>query len=88
MPDVAYNAAVLHGVLTYLDIPGVPVGYYRFGGTSAGSPQWAAITAIASQKAAERAGIPQLEAVYTDRQDQHRLSGLIPRRHDRHQLGG
>jgi subtilase family serine protease len=49
--DVSYNAAVLHGVLTYLDIPGIPAGFYRFGGTSAGSPQWAAIIAIADQKA-------------------------------------
>ncbi len=24
VPDVSYNAAVLHGVLTYLDIPGIP----------------------------------------------------------------
>ncbi|HVP42915.1 MAG TPA: S53 family peptidase [Terriglobales bacterium] len=47
--DVSYNAAVLHGVLTYLNMPGVPVGFYRFGGTSAGSPQWAALTAIADQ---------------------------------------
>ncbi len=51
VPDVAYNAAVLHGVLTYLDIPGLPAGFYRFGGTSAGSPQWAALTAIADQAA-------------------------------------
>jgi subtilase family serine protease len=56
VPDVAYNAAVLHGVLTYLDIPGIPAGFYRFGGTSAGSPQWAAITAIANQKAGQRLG--------------------------------
>jgi subtilase family serine protease len=49
VPDVAYNAAVLHGVLTYLNIPGVPAGFYRFGGTSAGSPQWAALLAIADQ---------------------------------------
>jgi subtilase family serine protease len=56
VPDVSYNAAVLHGVLTYLDIPGVPVGFYRFGGTSAGSPQWAAILAIADQKAGNNLG--------------------------------
>jgi subtilase family serine protease len=56
VPDIAYNGAVLHGVLTYLDIPGVPVGMYRFGGTSAGAPQWAAITAIANQKAGGRLG--------------------------------
>jgi subtilase family serine protease len=56
VPDVAYNAAVLHGVLTRLDIPGVAPGFYTFGGTSAGSPQWAAITAIMNQKAAKREG--------------------------------
>jgi len=51
VPDVSYNAAVLHGVLTYLNIPGIPAGFYLFGGTSAGSPQWAAITAITDEKA-------------------------------------
>ena len=54
VPDVAYNGAVLHGVLTYLDLPGMApdeVGWYRFGGTSAGSPQWAALIAIADQMA-------------------------------------
>jgi subtilase family serine protease len=56
VPDVAYNAAVLHGVLTYLNIPGIPAGMYLFGGTSAGSPQWAAITAIANQKAGHSLG--------------------------------
>jgi subtilase family serine protease len=55
-PDVAYNAAILHGVLTYLDIPGVPPGFYRFGGTSCGSPQWSAITAIMNQKGGGRLG--------------------------------
>jgi len=51
VPDVSYNAAVLHGVLTYLDIPGGPVGFFLFGGTSAGSPQWAAMLALVDQKA-------------------------------------
>jgi subtilase family serine protease len=51
VPDVAYNAGVSTGVLTYLNIPGVPEGFYRFGGTSAGSPQWAAILAIGDEKA-------------------------------------
>ncbi len=49
VPDVSYNAAVLDGVLVFLDIPGLPVGMYSFGGTSAGSPQWAAIIAMADQ---------------------------------------
>jgi subtilase family serine protease len=56
VPDVAYSAAVYHGALTYIDIPGIPAGFYLFGGTSAGSPQWAAIVAIADQKAGRRLG--------------------------------
>ncbi len=56
VPDVSYNAAVEHGVLTYLGIPGLASGYYLFGGTSAGAPQWAAITAIADQRAGTRLG--------------------------------
>jgi subtilase family serine protease len=56
VPDVAYNVAVFHAVLVYLDIPLIPPGFYRIGGTSAGSPQWAAITAIANQKAGARLG--------------------------------
>ncbi len=60
VPNVAYNAAILHGVLTYLDIPGIGIGFYRFGGTSAGAPQWAAITAIMNQKADKREGFLNL----------------------------
>ena len=56
VPDVSYSAAVLHGALTYLNIPGIPAGFYLFGGTSAGSPQWAAITAIADQVAGHDLG--------------------------------
>jgi subtilase family serine protease len=50
-PDVSYNAAIFHGVLVYLNIPGLPAGFYLFGGTSCGSPQWASLTAIADQSA-------------------------------------
>jgi subtilase family serine protease len=57
VPDVSYTAAVLHGVLVYLDIPGLlPVSFYLFGGTSVGSPQWSAILAIADQKAGRDLG--------------------------------
>jgi subtilase family serine protease len=56
VPDVSYNGAVLHGVLTYLNVPGIPVGFYRFGGTSAGSPQWAGLGALADQLAGHRLG--------------------------------
>jgi subtilase family serine protease len=44
LPGVSYSAAVLHGVLVRFQ--GV---WYLFGGTSAGSPQWAGILAIADQ---------------------------------------
>ncbi len=44
VPDVAYSAAVYHGVL--VNFQG---GWWLFGGTSAGSPQWAALVAIADQ---------------------------------------
>lgn len=48
--DVAYDAGVDGGVLAYMNFtPLVPAGYYIFGGTSAGPPQWSAITAIADQ---------------------------------------
>jgi subtilase family serine protease len=57
VPDVAYNGAILHGVLTYLNIPGTGItGWFRFGGTSCGAPQWSAILAIANQKAGGRLG--------------------------------
>jgi subtilase family serine protease len=48
VPDVAYNGAILHGVL--VDLPELG-GWYRFGGTSCGSPQWAGLMAIADQAA-------------------------------------
>jgi subtilase family serine protease len=56
VPDVAYSAAVYHAGLTYLNIPGIPAGWYLTGGTSMGSPQWAAIVAIADQKAGRSLG--------------------------------
>ena len=68
VPDVAYNAAIAHGVLTYLNIPGIPAGYYSFGGTSAGSPQWAALVAIADQKAGGSLGFIN-SALYKISQD-------------------
>lgn len=49
-PDVSYNAAVDGGVLTYLGMES-PAGFYIVGGTSAGSPQWSGIAALADQLA-------------------------------------
>jgi subtilase family serine protease len=48
-PDVSYNASISGGVLTYLGFLGAGSGFYIFGGTSAGSPQWASIVALADQ---------------------------------------
>lgn len=47
-PDVAYNAAIDGGVLVVYGGFGFPV-LFIVGGTSAGSPQWAGITALANQ---------------------------------------
>jgi subtilase family serine protease len=47
-PDVDYNAAVNGGVLVQYGGFGFPV-LFIVGGTSAGSPQWAGITALANQ---------------------------------------
>ncbi len=53
VPDVAYNAGVDGGVLVYWGVGG---GFFIFGGTSAGSPQWAGLVAIADQAARHRLG--------------------------------
>jgi subtilase family serine protease len=47
-PDVTYNAAVDGGVLVVYGGFGSPV-LFIVGGTSAGSPQWASITALVNQ---------------------------------------
>jgi subtilase family serine protease len=46
VPDVSYDAAISGGVLA---VWGVGGGIYVFGGTSAGSPQWSGIAALANQ---------------------------------------
>jgi subtilase family serine protease len=57
VPDVSYNAGINGGVLTVCSIcnAGTPA-VFLFGGTSAGSPQWAALTADADQLAHRRLG--------------------------------
>ncbi len=47
-PDVSYNAAVDGGVLAFTSFLGFNA-IFIFGGTSAGSPQWAGIIALANQ---------------------------------------
>ena len=51
VPDVAYNGDELTGFAVYdsTDDGFGDVGWYPVGGTSAGSPQWAALIAIADQ---------------------------------------
>lgn len=51
VPDVSYNAAVNGGVLVYDTAIGK---WFVVGGTSAGSPQWAAIIALANQFSANQ----------------------------------
>lgn len=54
VPDVSYNAAVGAGVIVAWSYEGSQ--YWVFGGTSAGSPQWAGITAITDQLEHGRVG--------------------------------
>ena len=50
LPDVSYNAALISSILIYESFdPTVPPGYTPIGGTSAATPQWAAVDAIANQ---------------------------------------
>jgi subtilase family serine protease len=72
VPDVSYNGDVYGGVLAFCSDcsdPPIPGALYIFGGTSAGSPQWAAITALADQSAGHRLGFlnPALYAIYNIR---------------------
>jgi subtilase family serine protease len=61
VPDVAWNAAVDGGVLVYIsaypDYNG-PAGFYIYGGTSAATPQVAALTALADERRAAEGKTP------------------------------
>ena len=48
IPDVAYNADPHSGYLIYVSDDGQGGGWHVVGGTSAGSPQWAAIRTVSS----------------------------------------
>ena len=56
VPDVSYNAAINGGVLAVWSVPLGQPAYFRFGGTSAGSPQWAGLVALANQLQGGRVG--------------------------------
>jgi len=57
VPDVTYSADVYNGVLVAFSAGngGTPA-FFIFGGTSAGSPQWAALAALADQAAGHDLG--------------------------------
>lgn len=46
VPDVAYNASVDSGVLVAWGVPSGVGSFFIFGGTSAGSPQWAGMLSL------------------------------------------
>lgn len=56
VPDVAYNASLTRGVLVAWGSQGQPHEFWVFGGTSCGTPQWAALAAIADQVGKRRLG--------------------------------
>lgn len=56
VPDISYNADPRTSILIYLSAPGNTAGYYRIGGTSEGSPQWAGLVADADQYAGHSLG--------------------------------
>lgn len=63
VPDVAYNAGINGGVIVRAFCPADPnvcgAGdsvFFRVGGTSAGSPQWAGLVALADAMARKRVG--------------------------------
>ena len=56
VPDVAYNAGIDSGVLGAWGVPFGVGAFFRFGGTSAGSPQWAGLVADADQMKGGRIG--------------------------------
>lgn len=65
IPDVSWNASSLTGVLVYSTEAG---GWYVVGGTSAASPQWAGVAALADQIAGHDLGFlnPALYAIAAD----------------------
>lgn len=66
--DVSYDASVYTSVLVYNGFNANPDdnGFYFVGGTSAGSPQWAGIGALANEQAGHRLGQlnPQLFGLF------------------------
>jgi subtilase family serine protease len=74
IPDVSYSADPALGVPVVISISLAQPLIIPIGGTSAGSPQWAAITALGNQVAGKRLGFlnPELYAVGKSRRLYHR----------------
>ncbi|HET8976644.1 MAG TPA: S53 family peptidase [Solirubrobacteraceae bacterium] len=68
VPDVSYNAALISSILIYESFdPTAPPGWLPIGGTSAATPQWAAIDAIANQADGPLGFLtPRLYQIYND----------------------
>jgi subtilase family serine protease len=57
VPDVAYNSGVEGGFVTAFSFPNPNVvNFFAIGGTSAATPQWAGLVALADQAAGRRLG--------------------------------
>lgn len=56
IPDISYDADPNTGVLIYESFDPAGAGWLPIGGTSAGSPQWAGLTAVANQLAGRPLG--------------------------------
>jgi subtilase family serine protease len=56
VPDVAYNAGVVGGVIGAFGVPFGPGAFFIFGGTSAGAPQWSGIVADINEARGRRLG--------------------------------
>ncbi|MBO0831253.1 MAG: S53 family peptidase [Actinobacteria bacterium] len=76
--DVSFNASVYTATMIYLGFLGANNGFYFFGGTSEGSPSWAAITAIADSAIGHPLG--QLNPLL------YRISGTRAYRSDFHDV--
>lgn len=72
-PDVAYDADPNTGVSVYYN-----GGWWKFGGTSVGAPQWSALIAIADQGRGSSLGSSgTLAALYADKTDFHDITSGI-----------
>jgi subtilase family serine protease len=91
VPDVSYNAGINGGVLTVCSICNKgKSAVFLFGGTSAGTPQWSAVTVIGDQIAGHRLGDlnPALYAVAGAAQRSGALHDVTSGNNDVVELGG